>query len=205
MECIYFAVALNVLRSSDPQLLAHPPWHVHQGETWPAVKVSHSAVGTLIQLWLTGCHGNPCPPTTGQKFVLSPCATHTVGIKCLTAKILLQYIHFHLLCCIQTWMNFEDFPVIKVYFWWTTEKKTALLQTGKTVPHCCSLLKYTVCISAEVDVDNTITVWAELSLWGIPANLVAPQSQNLRENDPKKPRVSAFDPVSFDFHMLTGG
>lgn len=92
-------------------------------ETWPAVKVSHSAVGTLIQLWLTGCHGNPCPPTTGQKFVLSPCAPHTVGIKCLTAKILLQYIRFHLLCCIQTWMNFEDFPVIKVYFWWTTEKK----------------------------------------------------------------------------------
>lgn len=86
-------------------------------ETWPAVKVSHSAVGALIQLWLTGCHGNPCPPTTGQKFVLSPCATHTFGIKCLTAKILLQYIHFHLLCCIQTWMNFEDFPVIKVYFW----------------------------------------------------------------------------------------
>lgn len=56
-----------------------------------------------------------------------------------------------------------------------------LLQTGKTVPHCCSLLKYTVCISAEGDVDNNITVWAKLSLWGIPANLVAPQSQNLRE------------------------
>lgn len=85
-------------------------------ETWPAGKVSSSAVGTLIQLWLTRCHGNPCLPTTGQKFVLSPRTTQTVGIKRLTAKISVQRVRFHLLCRAETWANSEDFRLVRAHF-----------------------------------------------------------------------------------------
>lgn len=39
---------------------------------WPAVEVSNSAVGILIELWLTCCHGNSHSPTMGQKCFYLP-------------------------------------------------------------------------------------------------------------------------------------
>lgn len=49
---------------------------------WAVVEVSDSAaVGTLIELWLTCCHGNSRSPTMGQKCFLSPCTTQTARMK----------------------------------------------------------------------------------------------------------------------------
>lgn len=92
-------------------------------ETWPAGQVNSSAVGTLIQLWLTRYHGNHC----GQKFVLSPRTTQTIGIKHLTAKTLVRCVRFHLLCRAQTWVNFKDSWLIGTHFWWASHSKQAKL------------------------------------------------------------------------------
>lgn len=90
----------------------------------PAVKVSSSNVGTLIQLWRKRCHGNPCSLTAGQKFVLSPRTTQTAGM-CLTAKILVQCVRFSLLCRPQTWVNFKDFWLTGVNSGWVSHSKPA--------------------------------------------------------------------------------
>lgn len=41
-------------------------------EMWPVVEVRDSAVGTLIELWLTCCHGNSYSPTMGWKCFYLP-------------------------------------------------------------------------------------------------------------------------------------
>lgn len=69
---------------------------------WPAVGVSDSAAGTLIELWLTRCHGNAYSPTVGQKCFYLPRATQTVRAKCpacrSTGSAPAVFVYFNFLC-----------------------------------------------------------------------------------------------------------
>lgn len=74
MDRVYFAAGLNILWSSALWLpAAHSPSpDMFIRELWAAVEVSDSAVGTLIELWLTCCHGNSYSLTMGQKCFYLP-------------------------------------------------------------------------------------------------------------------------------------
>lgn len=82
------------------------------GEMWAAAEVSDSAVGTLIELWLTCCHGNSRLPTTGQKCFLSPCTTQTARMKRPGSRISVL-ISFCRGRGAQTQMNFGDSRLVE--------------------------------------------------------------------------------------------
>ena len=78
---------------------------------------------------------------------------------------------------------------------------TFALQTGKTVAHCCSRIKYTVCISAEVNVDTQHKCLGQTVSLTHSSKFGGTRNTEL-EKDPNKPRVRACDALSLEFHML---